>query len=287
VLVYLSTAGTFTLTDDHGVFSLADVAPGLDTLQFRGKGFAPRAFRLSLPDSVHGPVDVGSLLLAPGPPPTLSLEATIRDTAQKLPVVGAQVIVNDRVIGTTDTAGAFTRTGIPIDWGVNMILVRRVGYGPLFGTFWAEDVTTQQTLAGVMDQQAVDLPAIVVEGDRITFEYGRMRDFWRRRERGLGRFFTRTEIERRHPLYVSDMLRMVPGLWVIKEGMTTRVVSTRGAGRCAPTIWVDGLRLMDPDLDAWVHPADVEAIEVYRGLGETPAEFSGMNACGAIVVWTR
>jgi len=292
VLVYLSTAGIFTVTDDDGEFALADVEPGTDTLQFRGMGFAPRAFRLGLPDSVRGALDLGSILLAPGPPPTLTLAATVHDTIQNLPIVGAQVMVNDRVVGTTDTTGAFTRTGIPIDWGVNVILVRRVGYAPAFGTFWADEVTTQRTLVTAMDQQAVDLPAIVVEGDRVIFEYGRMRDFWRRRERGFGRFFTRAEIERRHPIYVSDMLRMVPGLMVIRQGTTTRIVSTRGAGRCAPSIWIDGFRqmepdLMEPDLDAWVHPQDVEAIEVYVGIGETPGEFSGMNACGAIVVWTR
>lgn len=287
VLVYLSTAGTFTVTDDDGEFALDDVEPGTDTLQIRGMGFTPRAFRLGLPDSVHGALDVGSILLAPGPLPTLTLAATVRDTVENLPVVGAQVMVNDRVVGTTDTTGAFRRAGIPIDWGVNMILVRRVGYGPLFGTFWAAEVSTRQTLMGVMDKQAVDLPAVVVEGDRITFEYSRMRDFWRRRERGFGRFITRTEIERRHPVLVSDMLRMVPGIMVIRQGMSTRIVSTRGAGRCAPSIWIDGSRQLEPDLDAWVHPQDVEAIEVYVGIGETPGEFSGVNACGAIVVWTR
>ncbi|RMH14199.1 MAG: hypothetical protein D6701_11515, partial [Gemmatimonadetes bacterium] len=41
------------------------------------------------------------------------------------------------------------------------------------------------------------------------------------------------------------------------------------------------------DLDL-IRPEDIEAIEVYRGASEVPAEFGGSDAgCGAIVIWTR
>lgn len=287
-LVYLSSAGTFSVSDDEGEFLLADVEHGVDTLEFRGMGFAPRTFRLVLPDSVRDTVDLGIVQLAPGPLPRLALTVAVRDTARDQPVVQAQVMVNDRVVGVTDTAGMLSAIQIPIDWGMNAVLVRRVGYSPLFRTFWVGAVDAQRAFTGFMVQQAVDLPAVVVEADRIILTWGRMREFWHRRERGLGRFITRAEIERRHPVYISDMLRMVPGLSVSRNRGTTEIRSTRSAGRCAPGIWVDGQRLTDVDLDAFVHPQDVEAIEVYRGVGETPVEFSsGFSPCGAIVVWTR
>jgi hypothetical protein len=288
VLVYLSWARIFSLSDDEGKFTLAEVEPGVDTLQVRGRGFMPRAFRSFVPDSVHGIIDIGNVKLHPGPPPTLALSATVYDTLQDQPVAGAQVMVNDSVVGETDTTGVFSATEIPIDWGINAVLVRRVGYSPFFRTFWVGELNAHRSLTGVMRRQAVDLPAVVVEGDRVIFSYGRMREFWRRRERGVGRFFTRADIERRNPIRVTDMLRTIPGISVVRVGSTTQIRSTRFGGRCGPRIWIHGMQLFDSDLDLLVHPQDVEAIEVYRGSGETPAEFSGaFNPCGAIVIWTR
>jgi len=287
VLVYLSVAGTFSQTNDHGEYLLADVQPGRDTLQFRGMGFAPRAFRISLPRSATDTVDLGTVTLSPGPPPTMALTASVRDTSQNRPVVGAQVMLNDRVVGMTDSAGGFSAASLAVEWGINSVLVRRVGYAPIFRTFWVGDQRSERFFEGVMDAQAVDMPAVIVEGDRITFEFGRMRDFWRRREQGWGRFFTREEIDRRHPIFVSDMLRTVPGFTIERIGPSTYIRSTRAGGGCSPTLWLDGMRLPDSDPDALIHPADVEAIEIYRGGAETPAEFGGFNDCGAVVIWSR
>ena len=39
------------------------------------------------------------------------------------------------------------------------------------------------------------------------------------------------------------------------------------------------------DMDSFLRPEDLEAVEVYRG-PELPGEF-GANLCGAIVAWTR
>ncbi len=288
VLVYLSWARIFGQSDDHGEFTLAEIEPGVDTLQLRGRGFMPRAFQLLVLDSVQGTIDIGNFKLDPGPLPTLALTATVRDTLQDRPVIGAQVLVNDSVVGETDTAGVFSATEIPIDWGINVVLVRQVGYSVLFRTFWVEELNAQRALHGVMQQQAVPLPAVVVEGDRMILSFGRVREFWRRRERGWGRFFTRADIERRHPIRVSDMLFTIPGISVFRVGGTTQIRSNRFGQRCRPSIWIDGMRLFDSDLDALVHPQDVEAIEVYTGSTVTPVEFGGgFNPCGAIVIWTR
>jgi hypothetical protein len=288
VLVYLSSARIFGLTDDQGAFMLADIEPGLDTLQVRGRGFEPQAFRLFLPDSVHGAIDVGLVRLQPGPPPALTVSVTARDTLHNRPVAGAEVMVNDRVLGETDTAGVLSGAAIPVDWGINTVLIRRVGYAPVIATLWVEDVHTRRVIEGVMQQLAVDLPAVVVEADRILFSYGRLRDFWLQRERGWGRFITQADIERRNPFVVSDLLRMIPGIEVRHVGFTTQIRSTRGAATCSPTIWLDGSPLPNDDVDAIVRPRDVAGIEVYSRYGETPAQFvRGFNACGAIVIWTR
>jgi hypothetical protein len=288
VLVYLSTEGLFTLSDKRGVFVLPGVTRDVDTLQFRGMALAPVAFRLTLPDSAQHTLEVGTVLLSPGPAPTLDLTASLRDTVQHRPVEGAQVMVNDSVVGVTDSAGSLSRQKIPIDWGMNSVLVRRLGYAPLFRTFWVGDLDARRSLDGFMNSLAVDVPGVVVEADRITFAWGRLREFWRRRGTGLGRFFTRTDILERHPARISDLLNAVPGLLVFRQGGRMRILSTHGVPYCVPLIWVDGVRYDSVDeLDAEVSPQDVDGIEVYLRGGETPVQYSAIgNSCGAIVVWT-
>ncbi len=196
-------------------------------------------------------------------------------------------MVNERAVGETDNTGVFSATEIPVDWGINVVLVRRVGYAPLFHTFWVGELNVRRSLTGVMQHQAVDLPEVVVEADRIILSYRRLHDFWRRREQGWGRYFTREDIERRKPFRVSDMLRAIPGFLVARVGATSQIRSTWLGRTCEPSIWIDGARMVDWDLDVLVHPQDVEAIEVYRGI-ETPVEFGGaLNSCGAILIWTR
>ncbi len=66
--------------------------------------------------------------------------------------------------------------------------------------------------------------------------------------------------------------------------MTT---TTRTA--CTPTFYVDGrkmnLQTREVDLDAIASTQDLAAVEVYRGISQTPPEFYGL--CGSIVIWTR
>jgi hypothetical protein len=65
---------------------------------------------------------------------------------------------------------------------------------------------------------------------------------------------------------------------------------TPGAGpaRSPVGVYVDGFRALgDPgEILGMINPADVEAIEVYRGPSELPAEFMS-DDCAAIVIWTR
>src|SRR2546423_10765197 len=68
--------------------------------------------------------------------------------------------------------------------------------------------------------------------------------FFDRKTHGWGTFITPDEIERRHPMYASDMLRMVSGVEVTSRtpGRTT-LLSTRSmsiSGRCVMNVFVDG-----------------------------------------------
>jgi hypothetical protein len=112
---------------------------------------------------------------------------------------------------------------------------------------------------------------------------------------GYGSYFTRADIERTKPGMVTDLLASLPGVRLRSSGTGhARVVEmsqiTR-MGACPVQVFMDG-RLMnrsgDIPIDELVTPADVEGLEVYRGLATVPPEFyNDWARCGVVAIWTR
>jgi hypothetical protein len=118
--------------------------------------------------------------------------------------------------------------------------------------------------------------------------------FYRRMQAGTGTFFTRDDFDLHRPRYASEILRLTAGVrlrprWPGNAITFTRSEATRlTGGGCSPAIWIDGARSSDNGTIDHVHPDDVEAIEVYRGPSQVPAQYGGADsACGVILVWTR
>lgn len=106
---------------------------------------------------------------------------------------------------------------------------------------------------------------------------------------GTGKFFTRRTLAEYEGVSLTGLLMNVPGLRPDGSG---GVVMRRagGSGDCAPLIYLNGAKypLMGVPLDQLFGTADLEAVEVYRGASQIPAEFSGSDAqCGVIALWTR
>jgi hypothetical protein len=86
-------------------------------------------------------------------------------------------------------------------------------------------------------------------------------------------------------------MRTVPGIRVSEQNGQAMLTPTRsgGQGGCV-TIWVDGAQwqqLEPGDLDTFVRPEEVAAVEVYNGTS-MPAQFTTAGqSCSAIVVWTK
>lgn len=112
-----------------------------------------------------------------------------------------------------------------------------------------------------------------------------------RRRIGLGTFITRQDVEKAHPVRISDMLRTIPGVTLLSSGAGHHpaVQIDRGvANGCQTQVFLDGVRMPDPHLDDLVTPGDVEGIEIYKGMASIPAEFLTPDApCGVVAVWTR
>lgn len=128
-------------------------------------------------------------------------------------------------------------------------------------------------------------------------------DFYRRRELGFGSFLTKEDIEKTGMNQTADIIRKIPGMLVNHEGTTLRVQSKRCGGgsipgtgeggryakpdpKLDPMLFIDGYRVRDMGSLADVVPAQIEAIEVYQGASQVPAEAKG-DACAAIFIWLK
>lgn len=138
---------------------------------------------------------------------------------------------------------------------------------------------------------------VVVEPIEVMIDYRpqwlETTGFYDRMAGHLGEFVTPEEIETHRWRRFSEVLRNVPGveLTQVCTPHCSQILrmSTTTQSRCIPTFYVDGRRMLFReriiDLDAIAPGGDVQAVEVYRGIAQTPPQFYGR--CGSVVIWTR
>lgn len=151
-----------------------------------------------------------------------------------------------------------------------------------------------------MAVDAVQLDALTVAGDVEVPWLSRV-GYYARKELGHGRYIERAEISERNPNRLSDMLRSVPGLRVLRGPRGIADVGLRASNlvsfsksnaHCLPQVFLDGMLISHNkgeryDLNA-LRPMDVEAIEIYAGPAQVPPQYGGAHsACGVVLIWTR
>jgi len=198
------------------------------------------------------------------------------------PVAGAEVALVQagavRAAVRTDTAGAYA---LALAAGPrDSLRVRRFGYRPR--TVAAADPGARAVIA--LEPVPAELDTVTVLG-RATAMNARLREFHDHRARArFGSFFDADDIVKRHPRYLSDLMRFVPGSRLI-PGRIGSVVRLRG---CRPLLWIDGIRVPGAELDEVVNMQDVAAVEVYNSFAGIPAQYVDRNTnCGAVVVWLK
>lgn len=186
----------------------------------------------------------------------------------------------------TDTAGHFVLAGLPT--GTQALSLRRLSYAPATDSvdITADDTADVEIELGVVAQQ---LTAVIVQSDPDRMH--QMDAFEARRRQGFGYFITRTQIENRHPLLLSDMVRLVPGAVLIpaENGRTALRFARVARSNCPPQFFVDGMQVYGFSIDD-MPPDDVEGVELYAGAAGLPPEFNNMHStviCGAVIIWTR
>jgi hypothetical protein len=194
--------------------------------------------------------------------------------------------------------------------------VRAIGFQPL----------STELSVGPRDTLEVDfelirvvqqLEPLRVDAKEPTRVSAKMQEFEERRKRGFGKFLTRDWLAEREYSVLTNVLRMTPGLSLVRRpflcGGGFAVTTGRGGAvnqqewmrcetpetvrfplACYLAIYLDGMRIWvpgqvePPDIDKIATIVSLEGIELYRGPSEAPAEFQGTgNACGAVLLWTR
>jgi Carboxypeptidase regulatory-like domain/TonB-dependent Receptor Plug Domain len=217
------------------------------------------------------------------------VSGTVVTAVEGRPLDGAQVSIVDGPRTRANERGEWTIVDAPA--GTRTLEVRALGYYP---ERRAVDVVAGvapvrvvlSTLKAVLDTVKV-MASRLTRGDRTGFQ--------ERRRSAAGRYLTSEDIVRRHPLNTSDIFKMVPGVRLVLDpnGFDTRILVRGNMSEwCLASFYLDGHlmnALSTDEIDTWVHPNEVKAIEIYSGAG-APAEFQrGMrdDGCGSIVIWTK
>ncbi|HEU4585505.1 MAG TPA: carboxypeptidase regulatory-like domain-containing protein [Gemmatimonadaceae bacterium] len=198
------------------------------------------------------------------------------------PLSGARLLVwGSGVTGSTQEDGTFALSQLPA--GSQALEVRYVGYLPRRVTVDLMSDATRSVRV-TLDQRVDVLSAVTVYGKPSR----RRRDitgFLQRKNRGFGHLLTRAEIEKQHPFQFTDIFRMISGFMVVPNGEWGYTVLT-ARGQCAPSIYLDGVRIQDiSDIDSLLLPDDLAGIEAYASPVGAPPEYSE-GRCGSILVWT-
>lgn len=270
-------------TNELGEFRLEGFPSGPHTLTLRKSGFLPRSFRLTVAGDLVGALSLGGITIQAAVLPPVSFSAVVVDSSTGEPLASALVGINGTVVATSDEQGRFSIDSV--DQGQILLDIRRIGYTPITAEVQVTDGPSSD-LRFALPAGPLRLDDIVVEGKRATYYgFGRMRAFAERRRRGLGKTFTRSEIEVLRPFQLSDLMRRVLGARVTPSRFGQNRVSFRGCG--SPDIYVDGMLLRDWPLDDVMPIENVGAVEVYNSWASIPAEFLSLDTCAAIVIWTR
>jgi hypothetical protein len=162
--------------------------------------------------------------------------------------------------------------------------VRHLGYAPESVSVSVPATLERADVRVVLSATIAQLSATTVLGERDPNDV-RLRSFYDRLANNkYGSYIEPKTIASRQPLFISELLRRVPGIKV-QPTQSGNTVTIRG---CTPVVWVDGARMQDAQVDDVVEPQDVAAIEIYRSFSGLPSQYFDRTAnCGTIIVWTK
>jgi hypothetical protein len=230
-----------------------------------------------------------TLLLSPTAPDGQSGSAAVSGTVtleDSRTNAGARVeVVGTDIAATTNEKGDFSLRKLPS--GSKILLIRHVGF--------AEEIVPVDLSSREEKRVTVNLSRFVGVMDPVLVKARRTVGlekvgFNQRKKNGMGFYIGPERLVGAHPLVLSDILRLVPGLRVEYGEHGDMVSTARGITNGCVQYYLDDSPYLESthgDVNRFVRASDVRAVEVYQGLG-TPAQFDRPGAsCTTIVIWTR
>ena len=242
---------------------------------------------------------------------TLANDKPVRNAEVAIPKLGLRAI--------SDSLGRYRLQNIPR--GEHLVVARAVGFraDSTVTTFDGNEALVNDVSLKVALNE---LPTVAVRERNAPTTRGKLAGFEERKALGLGRFIEPDVIRAHEDRRTGELLATVPGIDVRPgPGGKAYAISgrTRQSGKCAlcrvgvadekldregglkggycfMDIYLDGAQVFATQSSAGAGPFDlnqlglkqIEAVEVYAGAGQMPAEFNKTSgACGAIVIWTR
>ncbi|HUR92391.1 MAG TPA: carboxypeptidase regulatory-like domain-containing protein [Gemmatimonadaceae bacterium] len=227
---------------------------------------------------------------------------------QGLPVVGAEVVIglgSRRAV--SDSGGQFVVDNVLR--GSTRVLARAIGFAPVDTVVII--TAAEHAFALVMSRNVQVLPRVVTEaelpyGKPLRYQHtGRFDEFYERRAKRPGTFFTREDIERGGRNNVFELMSSVPGVVVgTRPGGVPYIRISRCVGNSIRVdggpanayrwlaLYINGHRIRGAggsdvlEYLSQLKAEDVETVEVYRGTTQLPMEAVG-DACAAVFVTTR
>lgn len=203
----------------------------------------------------------------------------------------------------TDADGRFSFPSAP--WGQVRLRVRALGHAPLdtllllqSGTAYSVRLQLKQF---VPQLDTVRVDATLAYGKPARYRHtGKFDDFYERRARRPGTFFTREEIERSPANKVSELISSATGITLAyrlsRHGMEPHIRVARCTGTGGTTrvpadkllaVYINGQRIGDGIAALGeLLTSDIETMEVYRGPTQLPLQAMG-DACAAVFITTR
>lgn len=191
-------------------------------------------------------------------------------------------------VALTKANGTFELDSLPS--GTQALEIRKLGYSV---TQVAVELSanTMASASTVTMSDAVPLLAtmrVEAKEDQALSDLG----YLQRKKTGMGFYMDGNQINH-ESLAFSDVMRAAPGLLIqpTGDGRTYQISDARNPANGCVNFYVDGTlwQQMTPgDIDDYVRPADLVAVEVYHG-SETPPQYQppGQSGCATIVAWTQ
>ena len=210
---------------------------------------------------------------------TVLLEGARTNEGTRVELMGTDFAI------TTNELGEFTMRNLPS--GTTVLVARHLGF--VVQAVAVDLSSRQEQRVTIKLPKFVEAMAPVLVTARRTAALDKV-GFNRRRKTGFGFFIGPEQLQNLHPGFFTDILKRVPGLRVSYGPHGDAVSSARGVTNGCMQYYMDDspyTELRPGDVNRFVTPRDIVAVEVYQG-PETPPEYvrSGVT-CTTLVIWTR